>query len=118
MNLRFTLELPDRLVVHLMEGTDATSVAVPQARHGVQSLVRALDAAAADGYGECFWPAVEGGHYWWMFRREAEALEVVTMWNRGGASGWEHVFRAVDAAEWFHSRVSAEAARLGLDALS
>ena len=75
---------------------------------------RALTDAIRDGYGECFWPGVPGGQYWWMFRREAETLETVVMWSRGGASGWQHVFRATDGADWVRDRLDAEAARLGI----
>ena len=51
---------------------------------------------------------------WWIFKREAETLETVTLWTRGGASLWEHVFRATDAAGWVHQRVAGEIARVGL----
>ena len=35
---------------------------------GTESLSRALETAIADGYGECFWPGMPGGQYWWIFR--------------------------------------------------
>ena len=47
-----------------------------------------------------------------MFRRDAETLEVVVMWSRGGASGWEHVFRATDSAAWVCRRLATEFAKL------
>lgn len=115
MNVVFALDGP-RLVLQLTDAATKATISVPQAQQGVASITRALDSAARDGYGECFWPATEGGHYWWIFRREAESLEVVALWSRGGASGWQHVFRAVDAVDWVRERVSAEAGRLGLDA--
>jgi hypothetical protein len=37
------------------------------------------------------------------------------MWTRGGASLWEHVFRATDAADWMKDRVAEEIRRLGFD---
>ena len=114
MELRLALQAPDVLVVHLREHLTETTVSVRPAHVGVRTLVAALDAAVSDGYGECFWPGSPGGQYWWMFRREAETLEVVAMWTRGGASLWEHVFRATDAAAWVHERLGAELERLGL----
>jgi hypothetical protein len=116
MELRLALESHDALAVHLREGHDETSVAVSQARAGVESLKRALGDALGDGYGECFWPGLGGGNYWWMFRRDDASLEVVVMWTRGGASGWQHVFRATDAAEWVRDRFTAEVDRIGLSA--
>ena len=32
-------------------------------------------------------------------------MEVAAMWTRGGASGWEHVFRATDSVEWVRERL-------------
>jgi hypothetical protein len=34
------------------------------------------------------------------------------MWTRSGATGWEHVFRATDAAGWIRDRLIAETSRL------
>jgi hypothetical protein len=116
MNLRFAIEPDDTLVVHLREGETETTVAVSPSRAGVRSLRRALVAAIDDGYGECFWPAKTGGQYWWMFKREAETLETVAMWTRGGAAPWQHVFRATDAAAFVHERLDAEMDRLDLSA--
>ena len=48
-----------------------------------------------------------------MFKRTDDALEVIAMWTRGGASLWEHVFRATDAAAWVEERLETEASRLG-----
>jgi len=112
MDVRLALEAHDELIVHLRDGEQQTSVSVPRSRPGIQSLTRALDAALTDGHGECFWPCTTGGQYWWMFKRDGDSLEVIVMWTRGGASLWEHVFRATDAAEWFQSRLSEEAGRL------
>ena len=113
MNLRFALEPDDTLVVHLREGETETTVAVSPARAGVRSLRRALAAAIDDGYGECFWPATTGGQYWWMFKRDAETLETVAMWTRGGAAPWQHVFRAADEVTYVRARLAREIERLG-----
>lgn len=114
MQLSLSLDHPDTLVVHLLEGTEATTVSVHPAAAGATSLLRALDHALADGYGECFWPGVPGGQYWWMFKREGDAMDVIAMWTRGGASLWEHVFRATDSAVWVEQQVTSEIDRLGL----
>ena len=116
MNLQLALEDHDTLAVHLRDGDKHTVVTVRPSRAGAQSLLRALDAAIADGYGECFWPAIPGGQYWWIFKRDAESLEVVAMWTRGGASLWEHVFRSTDAAGWVQGRLREEIVRLGMAA--
>ena len=105
MDLRLTLDPHDVLVVHLSEGDLETTVSVHPSRAGAESLQRALQAAIAGGYGECFWPGLTGGQYWWIFKRENQTLEVVAMWTRGGAALWEHVFRATDAADWVRERL-------------
>ena len=114
MNLHFAVEPDDVLVVHLREGDERTSVSARPSKAGAASLRRALDAAMTDGYGECFWPAATGGQYWWIFKRDAERLETIAMWTRGGASLWEHVFRATDAASFVDDRLRSESARLRL----
>jgi hypothetical protein len=116
MELRLGVDHGDTLVVVLREGSEETTIAVRPVAAGVRSLLAAVDAAMASGYGECFWPAPTGGQYWWMFRRDHESLETIAMWTRGGATGWEHRFRATDAALWLRDRLGAEIARLGLDA--
>lgn len=114
MNLRFEIEPHDVLVVHLREGNEQTTVSVHPSSAGVRSLRRALDAALSDGYGECFWPGSPGGQYWWIFKRTGDTIETMAMWTRGGASLWEHVFRATDAANWVDECVATETARHGL----
>jgi len=114
MHLSFSIE-PDRtLTVHLREGDVSTTVPVRPSSAGARSLIRAIDAAMLDGYGECFWPGSPGGQYWWIFKRDQETIETIVMWTRGGASLWEHVFRATDAAEWVRDAVHGENDRLGL----
>ena len=112
MDLGLTIEPHDMLVVTLRDGADETTVSVHPAQAGIQSLRRALDAAVAEAYGECFWPGAPGGQYWWIFKRSAETLEVIVMWTRGGAALWEHVFRATDAAGWVSDRLAQEIDRL------
>ena len=114
MNLALSLEPFDTLVVHLREGSDQTTVSVRPSRPGAESLLRALNDGLTDGYGECFWPGSPGGQYWWIFKRTDAALDVVAMWTRGGASSWEHVFRATDLATWVEERLTSEIDRLDL----
>jgi hypothetical protein len=87
---------------------------VHPSRAGATSLLRALDAAIADGYGECFWPGAPGGQHGWIFKREGESIEVIAMWTRGGASLWEHVFRATDRASGIEDQLTSEIDRLEL----
>ncbi len=116
MTLDLELGAADTLFVHLREADEHTTVAVRPSAAGAASLQRALNDALADGYGECFWPAPTGGQYLWIFKRDAERLEIVALWTRGGASLWEHVFRAADAAEWVRDRMRRDLARLNLPA--
>ena len=114
MDLRLTLEAHDVLVVRLRDGDDETTVSVHPSRAGADSLQRALRTALADGYGDCFWPGMPGGQYWWMFKCNGDTLETIAMWTRGGASLWEHVFRATDSATWVRERLAEEIDRLAL----
>jgi hypothetical protein len=115
MTLDLSIDAHDILVVHLREGAEDTSVSASPSLAAAGSLRRALDAALTDGYGECFWPAATGGQYWWIFKRDGDGLEVMAMWTRGGASLWEHVFRAIDSSAWVEERLTEELGRLGLD---
>jgi len=114
MDLTFAVEPDDTLVVTLHDGTHETTVGVRPANAGARSLGDALARAILHGYGECFWPGSTGGQYWWAFKCDADTLETMAMWTRGGASLWEHVFRATDSAEWVRSRLAAETERVGL----
>jgi hypothetical protein len=108
MDLHFSVAAHDLLSVHLADGDQTATVTVTPSRAGLESLRRAFQSAVADGYGECFWPAPTGGQYWWVFKRDAETMEIAAMWTRGGASLWEHVFRATDAAGWIGERLDEE----------
>src|SRR5215831_16067233 len=114
MDFTLAVEPHDTLVVTLHDGPQQTTVSVRPAAAGARSLADALARAIADGYGECFWPGAAGGQYWWAFKRDADTLETIAMWTRGGASLWEHVFRATDSANWVRSRLAAETERVGL----
>lgn len=111
MDLRLSLDHHGRLICRLTDGgveTEATS-ADPDAAGA--ALAAAFEDARESGYGECFWPEAEG-HYWWMLRHADGALDVVVMWSRGGATGWQHAFRASEDVEHFAQRLGEELDRL------
>ena len=95
MHVVFEREQDIRLTARLREGTVTTEVTGWNAARCAEHLLAALDAVNIDGYAECFWPEPTG-HYWWMFKREDQRLEVAVLWSRSSAVGWQHVFRATD----------------------
>lgn len=115
MHLHLDLDPHDTLVVRLRDGAIESAVSARPSQAAATSLSRALGTAVESGYGECFWPAPEGGQYWWMFKRDGDAIEAIAMWTRGGASLWEHVFRATDGADWLRDQLSLELLRLRID---
>ena len=114
MDFALSLDPDQTLVVHLQEGVERTTVSVRPAVAGATSLLRAVDQAVTDGYGECFWPGASGGQYWWILKRIDNSMEMMAMWTRGGASLWEHVFRATGPADWIEQRLTSEIDRLSL----
>jgi hypothetical protein len=110
MNISLSLDGP-RLTARLVEGTDHAEVIGWGVTNAAAHLEAALDDAEIHGYGECFWPEPTG-HFWWMFRREEQRLEVVVLWSRSSAVGWQHVFRAADEIRYFRDRVRKELAQL------
>lgn len=115
MHLHLDLEPHDTLVVRLRDGGVEAVVSARPSHAAAASLSRALTDGLTHGYGECFWPAPDGGQYWWIFKRDAESIEAMAMWTRGGASLWEHVFRATDAAAWIRDQLALELLRLRID---
>jgi hypothetical protein len=112
-----TFERPDarRLIARLQEGPVETEVIGWNPEQSAANLLAALAAAnSPDGYGECFWPEPTG-HYWWMFSRVDERVEVSVMWSRSSAIGWQHTFRATDEFEYVRDlvREQLEAVSLG-----
>jgi hypothetical protein len=109
-----TFERPDanRLVARLREGQIETDATGWNPEQSAAHLLAALDAARADGHGECFWPEPTG-HYWWMFSRVDDRLEVAVLWSRSSAVGWQHVFRATDEITYVRDLVRSGLARVG-----
>ena len=95
--MHFVLERPDasRLIAHLSEGSEKTDVIGWNQAWCAEQLLAALEDAATDGYGECFWPEPTG-QFWWMLKREEDRLEIAVLWSRSSAVGWQHIFRATD----------------------
>ena len=112
VNISLSLDGP-RLKAKLVEGKDEAEVIGWNATNAAAHLEGALDDAELEGYGECFWPEPTG-HYWWMFRRDDQRLEVVVLWSRSSAVGWQHVFRATDAFDYVRDLVQRELSRSGL----
>lgn len=116
MTLTLSIDETDTLVVRLREGDVETALGARPASAAMRSLTRALVDAGeggAEGYGDCYWPGSNGGQYWWIFKRNAETVEVVALWTRGGVSIYEHVFRATDAYAWVRERLDDEIQRVG-----
>ena len=99
-----------RLICTVDDG--AVPVTVTASDPGAAShLVSAIDDAAREGSGECFWEE-GGGEYRWMLRREGAKLRVVVLWCTGTLTGWETVLWRECDLENFQTQVQAEAARL------
>jgi hypothetical protein len=95
--MHVVIERPDpkRVVAHLREGSDEIEIIGWNAAWCTEQLLAALDDAAIDGYGECYWPEPTG-QYWWMLKRAEDRLEVAVLWSRSSAVGWQCIFRATD----------------------
>lgn len=113
--MRFEIELlePHRVIVRLREGDVNTTVEGWRPELAAVDLLDALAAADHEGYAECYW-LEPTGQYWWMMRREDQRLEVVVLWSRSAAVGWQHVFRAADEMTYLRESVRSEFARVGL----
>jgi len=74
-------------------------------------LVAAIEEAAGDGVGECFWEE-GGGEYRWLLRRQGEKLRLVVLWSSGTLTGWDTILWRECGFEDFRAQVNAEASRL------
>ena len=114
-SVTIAIEQPDprRILAKLREGDVETQVTGWGPAQAAADLVASLDAAAQDGYGECFW-VEPAGQYWWLLRREDRRLEVVVLWSDSPGRGWQHVFRATDEVEYVSDMIRLELGQLGL----
>ena len=113
--MHISFERPDdrRIVAKMREGSVETEVSSWQPEQSARDLMAAFDHAAAEGYGECFWPEPTG-QYWWMLKRVDRRLEIAVMFSAGGASGWQHTFRAADEAGYLRNLVATAFREQGL----
>jgi len=111
MDLHLSLDRHDRLVCRLSDEGVETEATSADGDGAGAALAAAFEEARESGYGECFWPEAEG-QYWWMLRHADGALDVVVMWSRGGATGWQHAFRASEDVDRFARRLGEELDRL------
>ena len=110
MNITVERPTPERIVATLREGTvETATVSAWHAERAALALVTAIDLAAREGYGECFWPE-PNGQYWWLYKREERRLALAILWSSGPETGWQHVCRAADEVEYFVERVKDELA--------
>jgi hypothetical protein len=111
MHFDLTHDGHGRLTCRLRDGAQEATVSAAHAPFAAAALSAAFDQARDAEYGECFWQEPTGA-YWWILRREESRLEVVVMWSRGGAGGWQHVFRAADEVSWFGEHLQSELGKL------
>jgi hypothetical protein len=110
MKISFRVDEFERLICTVEDGAAPVTVTA-SGPDAAAHLVAAIDDAASDGSGECFWPE-GGGEYRWMLRRDPEKLRVVVLWCSGTLTGWETVLWTECGLDAFRSVVQAEAARL------
>ena len=101
------MERPDRLIATLRDGQQEAVVTASYGLAAGGDLLSALEQARDGDYGECFWHE-QAGQYWWLFRREDQAVEVAVLWSSGTVTGWQHVFRASDELTYVADRVRQE----------
>lgn len=107
MEISFETPTSDRLVAHLRDGGATTTVSGCPRKEATAGLRSALEAARREGVGECAWTEALG-QYWWILRADSGDVEVVVLWSSGAATGWQHVFRAIDDSGTLVERLQAE----------
>ena len=100
----------ERLICTVEDGAAPVTVTASDA-DAAAHLVAAIDNAARDGVGECFWQE-GGGEYRWMLRRDGGKLRLVVLWCAGTLTGWETVLWTECSLEAFRSQAQSEVARL------
>lgn len=103
MKISLCVDEYERLICTVEDG--AASVTVTAADPAAAArLISAIDDAARNGTGECFWQE-GGGEYRWMLRRDDDKLRVVVLWCSGTLTGWETVLWRDCDFETFRSQL-------------
>lgn len=82
-----------RLMCTLSDGNVTATATASNIPDAAADLLSALDQAALNGIGECFWLRASGV-FRWLLRREQGSARLVVLWSAGTLTGWEHVFAA------------------------
>ena len=93
--MQFTLQSDSfgRAVGTIEHNAAHASVTASDAASALEDLKSAIESAAGEGLGECFWHEA-AGDYRWLFRREGDTMRVAILWSIGTMTGWEHRFWA------------------------
>jgi len=110
MKISLRVDEFERLICTVEDGAAPVTVTASDP-DAAAHLVSAIDNAARDGSGECFWEE-GGGEYRWMLRRQGDNLRVVVLWCTGTLTGWETVLWRECDPETFREQVQSEVARL------
>jgi hypothetical protein len=110
MKISLRVDEFERLICTVDDGAAPVTVTASDP-DAAAHLVAAIDDAARDGSGECFWRE-GGGEYRWMLRREGDKLRLVVLWCTGTLTGWETVLWTECDFAAFRSQACSEAARL------
>ncbi len=82
-----------RLMCTLSDGNVTATATASNIPDAAADLLSAVDQAALNGIGECFWLRTSGV-FRWLLRREQDSARLVVLWSAGTVTGWEHVFGA------------------------
>ena len=110
MKISLRVDEFERLICVVEDGAAPVMVTASDP-DAAEHLLAAIDDAARECSGECFWQE-GGGEYRWMLRREADKLRIVVLWCSGTLTGWETVLWTECKLEAFRSQAQAEVARL------
>jgi len=89
-----------RLIFRVADGGSEAAIEASNGAEAAAELMAAVEGAARDGYGECFWQEA-ASECRWIFRREGEKVRMVVLRSTGTLTGWEHLFGAeCDLAEF------------------
>ena len=100
MQLALTGDSLGRVVGTIAHNGAQATVTGSDGSSAVAELRSAVESAAADGLGECFWEEAMV-EYRWLFRREGSTMRVAILSSLGTLTGWEHLFWAECGMEEF-----------------